>query len=78
MCMLALRFAVSLFEMYYRRGEGKRPHLEATVLLLASACQCRWTMLPPKALLARSGVQPEEVLFVDDNEDNIRSVRRRS
>ena len=44
-----------LFEMYYRRGEYKRPHLEA--------------------LLAKSGVAPQKVLFVDDAAKNIQSVR---
>lgn len=44
-----------LFEMYYRRGEYKRPHLET--------------------LLAKSGVAPNKVLFVDDSAKNIQSVR---
>ncbi|CAE7650845.1 unnamed protein product [Symbiodinium microadriaticum] len=44
-----------LFEMYYRRGEGKRPHLEA--------------------LLSKSAVSPSDVLFVDDAEENVQSVR---
>ncbi|CAE8721953.1 unnamed protein product [Polarella glacialis] len=43
-----------LFEMYYCKGEGKRPHLQS--------------------LLSKTKLPPSEVLFVDDNIDNIRSV----
>uniref|UniRef100_A0A7S4WBS2 Magnesium-dependent phosphatase 1 n=1 Tax=Alexandrium monilatum TaxID=311494 RepID=A0A7S4WBS2_9DINO len=45
----------SLFEMYYVRGMGKRPHLEE--------------------ILRKSGVPPDEVLFVDDSAENIASVQ---
>merc|ERR1740121_3418718 len=40
----------NLFEMFYRKGEYKRPHLEA--------------------ILNKSGIAPDEVIFVDDNADN--------
>lgn len=43
------------FQMYYRKGEGKRPHL--------------------MGLLQKSGVAPDEVLFIDDSRENIASVR---
>jgi len=44
-----------LFEMYYRKGQGKRPHLAA--------------------ILKKTGVNAEDMLFVDDNRDNIASVQ---
>jgi len=44
-----------LFEMYYRKGEFKRPHLEA--------------------ILQKTGLKPSDVLFVDDNAQNVNSVR---
>jgi len=44
-----------LFEMYYRKGQGKRPHL-ATII-------------------KKTGVNVEDVLFMDDNRENIASVQ---
>jgi len=44
-----------LFEMYYRKWQGKRPHITS--------------------ILKKTGVNAEDVLFVDDNRDNIASVQ---